>query len=132
SLEETHYIVAEVADRAAAEARQPGHRCRPVAAQFGPQYVQNVAVIRTARFALLRRGNLAVRATRAGNGLTMQLNAPVDADADERVAADLLAALDRFQQEGCARLLHQLQIDGDGRLQVGGEFARHRDKIGRP
>ena len=62
----------------------------------------------------------------------MQFNAPVDADADEGVAADLLAPFNRLQQEGRARLLHQLQIDGDGRLQVGGEFARDRDEISRP
>ncbi len=53
-------------------------------------------------------------------------------DADEGVAADLLAALDRFQQERRARLVHQLQVDRDRRLQVGGELARHRDQISRP
>jgi hypothetical protein len=81
----------------------------------------------------LRRANLQIRVTfGVGDNVAMQFNAPVDADADEGVAADLLAPFNRLQQEGRARLLHQLQIDGDGRLQVGGELARHRDEIGRP
>src|SRR5690606_11090361 len=53
-------------------------------------------------------------------------------DADEAIAPDLLAAFHRFEQEAGAEAVHQLEVDADRRLQIGGKLAIDRDEVSRP
>ena len=97
-------LVAEVADGAAVEQRQPGHWDRVVAAKFFLDHEQRIAVLVGERLDAVRLG------------------------ADERVAADLLAALDGLEQEreGPAG---DLEVRRDGRLEVGADLAVDRDDV---
>ena len=49
-------------------------------------------------------------------------------DADEGIAADVLAAFDRFEQEGFGLLGGDAEEGGDGRLEVGGDGSVDRDQ----
>ena len=110
-LEPGRGLVAEVADGAAGEARQPGHERRLVLGHQRPQRV-GVAGVEDRRLAgALHRDHPAGRAQDQERIL-----------AEERVAADVLAAFDALEQERVVGVLGDLEERRDRRQQVGDDL----------
>ncbi len=101
-------VVRDVADRPARKIRQSGHL--------------GVADVRHARLEYVQRIDLAARLARTGAQYLKRLGA------DEAVAGQVLAALDRFQQErvGAAG---DLQVGGHRRFKVGADLPVDRNGV---
>jgi hypothetical protein len=113
-------LVGQVADGAAAEARQPGQPGHAFASDHAVDQVQRVGVAQIGRpFAALVGGVIVVNRERA-----------LQTGSDERVARHELAALDTFEQEA-ARSGAQLEQRRDGRFQVGQDLAVDRRVVRR-
>ena len=113
-LEPGRGVVAEVADRAAGEARQPGHERRLKAVHQLAQRVDERR-LHVARDALLFDHGLAVAALQDQERVL----------AEERVTADVLAALDAFEQERVIGMLGNLQEGRHRRQQVRHQLLAH-------
>ncbi len=120
-LEEADRLVAQVADQPADEARHTGRDGGRVVGQGGAQHVQRVVARRD-----LLPGDAGDRV--ALDGAAADDEGAARVDADERVARDLFAAADAFEQERWA-VAGKAKIDGDGGLQVGGEFAHEGRRV---
>ena len=104
ALEVPDRLVADVADGAAVEARQPGRRDRAELGDLVLDHAQRVAV------------------------LVVQRAHAVGLRADEGVAPHALAALDGLEQERVVAA-RDLQIGGDGRFEVGADLAVDRGEV---
>ena len=104
ALEVADRLVADVADGAAVEARQAGRRDRAELGDFVLDHAQRIAV------------------------LVMQRADAVRLRADERVASHALAALDGLEQERVVAA-RDLEVGGDGRLEVGAHLAVDRGEV---
>ena len=108
--------VAEVADRAAGEPRQSGHERRAEVGHQPPQRrrrtARSLSVVTPPR-------SMVVRAVAGAQDQERIL-------AEERVAADVLAALDALEQERVVGVLGDLQKRRDRRQQVGDDLLAHR------
>ena len=119
-LHQPHHVIAHVAE----DARRHGWRIlRQLDAALGEKGAQR---LRAAAGPSPRRAPAGlVPALRLIGGLAaLDLPDQVRVEADDRVAPAHGAALDRFQQEGIARIAGQLQLGGDGRFEVGDEPGR--------
>ena len=100
----TDRLVAQIADGAAVEARQPGHGDRAELPELRLDHAQRVAV------------------------LVLQRAHPVGLGPDERVAAHPFAALDGLEQEG-EGAAGDLEVRRDRCLEVGADLAIHRREV---
>ena len=108
-------VVAEIADRAAGEARQPWHERR---VEAGHQLAQ-------------RGDERLVRLRRLSGAIDDRLAVPRAQDqerilAEERIAADVLATLDRLEQERVVGVLGDLEERRHRRQQVGDKLLADR------
>ncbi len=118
ALDVPHGVVAEIAGEPAAESRQPGLRRRPEAAQELAEERERVAFMALDDAACIL--DFGERPAHAQPHLGGQ--------ADERVAAEALAAHDRFEQERVA-LLRELQVQRQRRVEVGERLEDERDPV---
>ena len=120
---EADHVVAEKADRATIKARQAGcgaHRERgEQGAQFG-QRVDPVQLDHPTRTAGVVHAHLVAHAREGDQRV----------QADEGIAAPLLAALHGLEQEGVSRIAGDLGKDGERRVEIGDDGAGHRDQVG--
>ena len=119
-LEEADGVIAQVAHQPAGETRQAGHGDGVVASQLAAQKVQRVFAV--------GQDDLddAVRPM-PRHGAAAQHVGLARVDADERIARQVLAAGDAFQQERRAGA-GELEIDGDRGFQVSGQLAHDGDQ----
>ena len=118
-LEPRRGVVAEVADGAAGEARQPGHERRLKAVHQLAQRVDERLLGVGGHAGALDHG-LAVAAAQDQERIL----------AEERVAPDVLAALDALEQERVVGMLGDLEERRHRRQQVGHELLHHRHERG--
>ena len=111
-LEPRRRAVAEIADRAAGEARQVRHERRP---EVGHQPAQRVDERPLARRSIAPPRSIVVLPSRRAQDQERIL-------AEERVAADVLAAFDAFEQERVVGVLGDLEERRDRRQQVGDDL----------
>ena len=120
-LEPGRRAVAEIADRAAGEARQIGHERRPEVGHQPPQRLdERPLALRRHAAALDRR--LAVPRAQDQERIL----------AEERVAADVLAAFDAFEQERVVGVLGDLQERRHRRQQIGDDLLADRHERAAP
>ena len=115
-----HHIVGKIANGPGSERRQPRHRGRLMLAQQFLHHLKHVA--------------LAMLPPPAAFDLDGRLPRPqphVGPRSQERVAADLLAALDRLQQKRVWFVLRNRQKSRHRREQVGAHRFHHRHQRGR-
>ena len=117
-LDVAHGVVAEVAGEAAAEARQARLRRGAEAAEECAQELERIAVVALDDAAGIL--DLDVRALDADPHFRRQ--------ADERVAAEALAADDRFEQERVA-LLRELQVERKRRVEIRERLEHERNAV---
>ena len=110
-------VVGEKADRAGRKGRQARQARRGVAAERLLEFREDVALEGPSLATFLDADGRP-----AGDDLLVRL------DADESVPANMLAALDGFQQEGLGLLGGDAQEGGDRRLQVRGDGAVDGDE----
>ena len=122
-LDVAHRVVAEIARQAAAETRHAGAQRDVEARLVLLDECQRVAVMGFADLAVVQ--HLGARAAGADHRARRQ--------ADERIAAEALAAHHRFHQAGHAAGLGagmgQLQVDAQRRVQVGIGLGHQRDAV---
>ena len=122
-LDVAHRVVAEIARQAAAETRHAGAQRDLEARLVLLDECQRVAVMGFADLAVVQ--HLGARAAGADHRARRQ--------ADERIAAEALAAHHRFHQAGHAAGLGagmgQLQVDAQRRVQVGIGLGHQRDAV---
>ena len=118
-LEPRRGVVAEIADGAAGEARQPGHERRLEAVHQLAQRVDERLVAVGGHAGLLDHG-LAVAAAQDQERIL----------AEERIAPDVLAAFDALEQEGVIGMLGDLEERRHRRQQVGDQLLAHRHERG--
>ena len=119
-LEEADGVVAQVAHQPAGETRQTRHRDGVVESQLAAQKVQRILVVGEVDL------TDAVRPM-PRHGAAAQHIRLARVDADERVARQVLAAGDAFQQER-RTVAGELEIDGDRGFQVSGQLAHDGDQ----
>src|SRR5215217_5561837 len=119
-LEAAGDLVGQEADGAADEAWQAGQSGHRVAAEQAVDQLQRVVV---------GEGAVAVGRFQGGVAALADVEHLAGAGADERVAADVLDALDALQQEGVAAG-GVLQVGRDGGFEVGQDLAVHRHEAG--
>ena len=117
ALDLAHCVVGEEAHRAGGERRQPLKAGRPVAGERAAQHGEDVALGLDDFFAF-GDGDLAAARHDALEGL----------EADEGVAAHLLAVLHRFEHEALALRPGRAQKGRDGRFEVGRQNAADGNK----
>ena len=118
-LDVAHGVVAEVACEPAAEARQARAQGDLEAALVGLDEVERVALVR------LDDAAVGHDLGRPPGGL----HAGARGQADEGVAAEALAADDRFQQEALRLPAGELEVQRQRRLEVGEGLEDHRDAV---
>ena len=130
-LEDGDRVVGERADGAAGEARHPLGRLDAAArderadARRAGRRAVDVSIGRSGRVGRARStGRVWIRATAVAD-----LEEPARADAEERVAAEALAALDRLEQVGRAAVV-EAQEGADRGLEVGRARGAQEDRVG--
>ena len=111
-------VVAEIAGEAAAEARQPRLRRRAEAAEERAQERERIAVVALDDAAAILDFHMRSR----------DADAHLRRQADERVAAEALAADDRFEQER-VMLVRELQVQRERRVEIRERLEHQRDAV---
>ncbi len=119
ALDESNGVVAEVADSAAGEAGQSRDLDGPALGQQAADRGKGIAL------APFQLGAVACTDDELVSAGAQRQRGP---HAEEAVAAHLLALLDGLQQEGRAAV-SQLEIDRNGRFEIGGQLAENGDGI---
>ena len=120
-LEPRRRAVAEIADRPAREARQLRHERRPEVGHQTPQRLDERPLALGRHAAAIHRRLAVARAQDEERIL-----------AEERVAPDVLAALDAFEEEGVVGVLGDLQERGHRRQEIGDDLLAHGDERAAP
>ena len=120
-LEPRRRAVAQIPDGAAREARQVGHERRPEIGHQPTQRVDERPIALRRRAAALDRRPAVSRPQNQERIL-----------AEERVAADVLAALDALEQKRVVGVLGDLQERRDRREQIGDDLLAHRHERAAP
>jgi hypothetical protein len=118
-LDVAHRVVAEAADEAAAEARQAGARRQPETRHVLADEGERVAVVASLGDAVA--GQHHDVAAVGGDARRCR-------QADEGITAEALAALHGFEQVG-VRAVGQLEVDREGRVEVGEGFQGQRNAV---
>ena len=128
-LERGDRVVGERADGAAGEARHPLGRLDPAARDERPDGRQRVARGSGLDREVRRVRALGDRPRLDPGDAVADLEQPARADAEERVAPEPLAALDRFEEVGGAAVVEPEERP-DRRLEVGRARGAQEDRVG--
>ncbi len=110
ALDQAHHVIREIADGARDQRRQARHAHGAIALHAVAQIIQWVR-LRPGRAAIAFQHARAVHVAKHFGGVR----------ADERIARNLFAALDAFQQAGVPRVMREPQVGGNRRERVGRE-----------
>ena len=114
-----HGVVAEAADQPAAKARQTRQRRDAETFQIRADEIQRISVVRTL-------GNTVAIEQQNLPGIDDQTGRA--GEADKRIAAETLAALDGFEQVGI-RAVGQLEVDRQRRVEISKCFEGDGDAV---
>ena len=128
-LECGNRVVGKRAHGAAGEARHPLGREDPAARHEGTDGVERVARLERGDREVGRIGRLGDRAGLDPGDAVTDFEQPPRADAEERVAAETLTALDRFEEIRRAAFI-EAEEGPDRRLEVGRTRGAQEDRVG--